>query len=295
VAGQTKGILFPCDHPRDIAPVGIVAGQTVTGDKGGMVGTTLCFLHQILMALDAQVRARGSEQLLSGSAMGTMAGAAVGLDHRPVGVSLQKLRLQVGVARIADPVGPILEDTLQIGAVRIVARIALSANKGRMFVLCLLLLLGLGMAGETQRFALRIEKELILRRMGLMAGETPLVARHRRMADRDLFLHRWVALEAKLVPLPRKQLRVLRGMRFVAGKALTILERLMFESSPAFQTRGIMTVSAEFRSLLGRLKRLLRFRPLVAALALPAGYGVMSARLEEFGLHGGMRVVASDT
>jgi hypothetical protein len=103
-----------------------------------------------------------------------------------------------------------------------------------------------------------------------------------------------MALETEVVPLARKKFRVLRSMRVMAGETLAIFERLVLDCSALFQARGIMAVGAELGPFLGRQERFLRFCPLVAALALAAGDRVVSACLQELGLHGRVRIMASD-
>ena len=93
VARKTQDILFGRNHTGHIASVRIVTGEAIAADEGRVVRAALSLLHEVLVALNTEVGTRGPQELLLDSTVRLVAGAAIGLDDRPMSIGLQEFCL----------------------------------------------------------------------------------------------------------------------------------------------------------------------------------------------------------
>jgi len=131
--------------------------------------------------------------------------------------------------------------------------------------------------------------------MGWMAGEASLAAFHGLMNNPELYSLLFVTLEAEEIPRLDHQVRVLRRVRIMAGKAHTFLERRMIDCSACLKVLDIVTAGAKLPAALCGCKGLRRSRRVVARLALGLGNRVVRACPKEFRLRGRVRIMADRT
>lgn len=150
MAGEAEGILSIHCHSFVIRSMGIVAGEAHPIRKGLMVRSPDCLFHEISVTLSTHFGIRDFEKTLFIRPVRLVAGVAEGIHHGFVGIGLQELPLCIGMARIANPIHPILQDMFHIRPMRIMARITLPLNKwGMRLFNPPSLLLRLRMTGKT--------------------------------------------------------------------------------------------------------------------------------------------------
>ena len=160
VAAGTDLDLGLHQHTGGIAAVGIVAGHAFARLEGFMVGTAGFALHHLRVATATEFRTGRLEQFRIGTGMPFMARQALAAHHRLVGVGLSELQFRIRVAGIAELVDAIDRHGGEIGAVRVVAGLALVPLEGLMDSLAFQGVPGLGVATIAQIGALLVDQSL---------------------------------------------------------------------------------------------------------------------------------------
>jgi hypothetical protein len=181
MAGCAQFIFLIDDHPRDIAGMGIVAGQAFPAGKRHMVCPQVFRFHQVGMARRAQLRDSRFEELFLFGAVGLVAGGAVIFQYRLMDYVLFELVFRIAMTAVTDRVHPVLQHPLEIGPVRVMTGGTVSSRKRFMDNLIFHCIPGFCMAGITQVCTGCDKKPLICGRVGLMAGKTSLTLQHRVM------------------------------------------------------------------------------------------------------------------
>ncbi len=160
-----------------------------------------------------------------------MAGVAAAVQNGLMGIGLQKLSFGVRMTGVAYPIQSLLDNPLHIRAMRIMARIAFLFGKRSMGNLGFPGFFCLSMTAEAQLAGLCIQKILVLRRMGPMAGKTSLFTRHGGMLEGDVLSLLFMAVKTELVQLFRLKLWALGGMGVVACQTLPFLKGAVFHAA----------------------------------------------------------------
>lgn len=219
------------------------------------------------MTLSAEGRSLRFKELPFARSVGIMAHLAPCISYGLMGIGFQKVRFSVGMTRIADRVHPVPRHGNEIGTVGVMARATHILSKRGMDVFRLLQILGLCVAGEADISFFHDQELLVFCCMGSVAGQTSLPARDRCMAKGFFRLFVRMASETELIAFLDNQLRVLRGMRIMAGKTHPATERRMFDRASGLQRRRVMALETEVASLLCRIKWFLGPRGIVARIA----------------------------
>jgi len=198
--------------------------------------------------------------------------------------SLEEAGLGVCVTAVADLVRPLSEHVRIVRAVGIVAGKALLSGKGRMDMPGFFRILRSGMAGEAEFSVTGNEELFFFCSMRGMAGQTSRTGRYGGMTVGYLFPVVAMTAETQEIPFPGEQLRAFRCMGGMAGKAASVLERLMFDLALVTERGGVMAGQAEFAGILRGCKGVRRCGRIMAGLAPHCRHRGMDACLEELGL-----------
>lgn len=131
--------------------------------------------------------------------------------------------------------------------------------------------------------------------MGGMAGQAALSGGDRGMGDGCLFSLVGMAAETQLVAGIGEELRVLRIMGVVAGKAHAALERRVFDLAAGLEPGLIVALITELSSAERRTKGLVGRRRIMAHITRLRDNRIMCTGLEKLGLNRRMGIVARCT
>jgi hypothetical protein len=187
VTGKTESCLLINQHAGDGTAVGIMTDLAVPFTKGRVQGVARFCFHQAGMAFPAQLCADCTEDLRNRAAMGDMAGAALAVSYRPMGIGLIEIGGLLHVAGIADRIHPFLQDFIVVGAMGIMTDGTITLFIRRM--LDAGLVAGIqsgGMAAETKGAAFVFQQFLLIGGMGGMTGDTGLLTCHWGMGKGNL-------------------------------------------------------------------------------------------------------------
>src|SRR3990172_4740051 len=95
------------------------------------MGGSLRHLPQISLTLPPGIGGTNPRHSFFCPARGDMAGAAIPIENRPMGVGFQEAHLRIGVTSIANFIQPILRHGFERGTVRIVTCDALTRSERR--------------------------------------------------------------------------------------------------------------------------------------------------------------------
>lgn len=208
MALKTEFVLFPDDHPRGIASMGIVTGEAHPVLERRMLKAAGYCFHEIAVAPAAETWAGRFQEFLFVRPMRGMACRARAIEHRSMGICLHEPCLSVGVASKADLVRPVPHHTREIRAVRVMACAAHLLGKRRVDIRAFPGASCLCMAGKTEVPAFRRKEACVLRGVGSMTGKASLAARNSDMARCHPGLFISMTAEAKFVAVLSKQFRV---------------------------------------------------------------------------------------
>ncbi len=101
--------------------MGIMACETFPFCKRVMVRAARLRFHEIAMTLSAHLGTAKFQEILLIRSVGLMAGITVRIHDGFMGIGLQKLCFGIGMARITNPVHPVLNNIFDIRTMRIMA------------------------------------------------------------------------------------------------------------------------------------------------------------------------------
>jgi hypothetical protein len=159
------------------------------------------------------------------------------------------------MAGITNPVHPVLDNILNIRAMRIMACVAFLLGERSMRNLSLLSLVSLCVRGEAQFAALGIKKIFVFGGVSGMAGKASLFTDDRPMVECNLLTLFFMTIKTENIYFLANKLRVLRGMGLMAGAAHPFFEGGVIHRSSPLQLRDVMTIEAELTSCFSRAKR----------------------------------------
>src|SRR5574341_1434562 len=279
-------------HALDVATVRRVAAEAHPGAERAVVNAPGDLLHEVGVALHAELAVGSLQQFLLATPVGRVARVAGPLRDRPVRVRLEKLRLGLGVAPIADAVEPLRRHPWRVRAVRVVARATLFLDERRVGHLALQGFPHLRVAGEAERAFLLVEEVLELRGVRGVAGQAAALADDGRVVHADRHALVVVAGHAELIAVRDGELTELRGVGGMTRRAHPVLERSVVHLAARPQLRRVVAVGAELVRRVGGPERVRGRGRVVADLALERDDRVVGARLQELHLRRGVRIVA---
>ena len=224
---------------RDMARQAFPAFEWVMDEGAGL------FLHQLFVALPAEVRIDRLEKCAFIRTVAVMARHAITTAHRSVHMRLLKFGLHLRMARVTDHVGSVDEDAGDVRTMGIVATRALLLLIRRMQLpelFCFFLYLG--MARKTQLAVRGDQKPLVRRGMRTMAGEATVFTLYGLMLVGHPRARILMAREAELVAGLHEQSRLLGCVWIMTFEARTVFEWLVLNRAALGQIFKIVAVAA---------------------------------------------------